>query len=399
MELQNTKLIYENSVCIDWVRFSCALNSFDAVASLLSISRIASDWWEDSRYNKKWSTSFCDGCGVFADFVPEDLHTKLVTDISQDGEIKLLPVVEETSQINAGGGRFLVDFSGSGLGNFYEVFGYSAYQLLTLFCQLGEQYDIKCIRLDLAYDDHEKILNIRHMAKSVAVGKVNTRWLSYEFVGSGKVGESSLSEPSTGETLYIGSRQSDCFCRVYDKLAELVAHNKLPQELPDFWVRFELQFGGRQSDAVCQELVKAGESRAALVSCQILRGRIDFCKNSDGRASRRPVAKWWLNFCQTMERSIIRISRPARTFSRIESWVARSVAPSLAVLNQYYSGDYWLLPHLDDANGRITPELLKLLRLHEKHSYKDVLSALFGNATPTAQVSYKVIHSTFDHSS
>jgi DNA relaxase NicK len=91
--------------------------------------------------------------------------------------------------------------------------------------------NLKITRLDVAYDDHTGVLNMRRIVEDTQSGM---------FISKSNYWETVLS--SKGSTVQIGSPQSKVLIRIYDKAAE----RGKPDE---HWIRCEIQM--RDDRAVC----------------------------------------------------------------------------------------------------------------------------------------------------
>jgi len=126
-----------------------------------------------------------------------------------------------------------VIFSGSALRNIFERHGISSEAILRAAEHAGASFT----RLDLAkdYQDGEVDLSSVWQALNNRVGSGTARTF-------GKI-ESN----DGGYTIYVGSRQSERFVRIYDKAAESKLSGKL-------WFRFEIETKGMVARAVATSL-------------------------------------------------------------------------------------------------------------------------------------------------
>ena len=100
-------------------------------------------------------------------------------------------------------------------------------------------------------------------------------------------------EPA-GKTLYFGSRKSEKYIRIYDKLAEQLLKNSNDKELKNMthWVRFETEYKGDTAREIL--LMYMGQDFSENY-CAHVRDMIYFVE-SDGQA-----ASWWDKFCNDVE--------------------------------------------------------------------------------------------------
>src|SRR5579875_3513764 len=78
--------------------------------------------------------------------------------------------------------------------------------------------------------------------------------------------------------------------------------------------------------------------------------------------SPRPVADWWLQFLGAVERVRLTLAPAMRTVETVRSWIARQVAPSLALVTIAEQGSVdWLISLVSDARSRLRPRHMQLL--------------------------------------
>jgi hypothetical protein len=131
----------------------------------------------------------------------------------------------------------------------------------------------------------------------------------------------------TGHGVYLGSRASEQFIRVYDK--------GLEQGGPEFpaghWVRFESQLRRDRAELAAVELIdratpETWRERAGAILC----GVVDFREvTGDPNLERRPRCRWWMEFIAGFGSC-----RPEQGRRRVQledrvSWLERAVVPSL----------------------------------------------------------------------
>lgn len=134
-----------------------------------------------------------------------------------------------------------VQYSGQTLNKYYEQ-GITARTIALRHEVEGD----RCSRIDLAIDCHNSALNIGKLASDVKSG-------NGEF--SSKVYSHIVSQDG-GETLYLGSRTSELFLRIYNKSAE--------QAISGDWVRIELECKGSRAHDIGHRL--AYESEQGMVT-------------------------------------------------------------------------------------------------------------------------------------
>lgn len=360
MKFSTKKQDYNNSVTIDWLRLSISIRLFDVFASWLGIPTDPAEWNQLKRFNKEHGVYLMDGVSVWADALP---------DVGEDGTP---PCLNWTSM---GDKRFIVDWSGAGLANWYEEFRDSPLDILRYAREIDNTGQVRVNRLDLAFDDHESWLNLDKIQRYLTKTELTvTRWESFERVSASRIKDQSGSDPmDTGETMYLGSRASNSFARIYDKLLELKSKMNRDERraaesedaLPDHWIRFELELKRQHAQEVANGLLNA--SNPADYALGVLRGKIDFKSTTgDNRIRRRSPVRWWDRFTRSCAAVPIRVPRPSLTLERIENWLNRSVAPSLAVYwfaaGGLDHGDRQLKSLISTGAERLDAKKLGLLR-------------------------------------
>lgn len=143
-------------------------------------------------------------------------------------------------------------YSGQSL-NIHEVNGIAKQRVL----KYHAARDNKFTRLDVALDVMDSNLNIRTLAAQLKRGTANTRFQTWN-----------LLDGSTGQTLYLGSRQSEQFMRIYDKGIE--------QGDGSNWKRIELELKGSRAQMFARETAKRNERETAEATRAAIKSLVDF---------------------------------------------------------------------------------------------------------------------------
>jgi DNA relaxase NicK len=152
-------------------------------------------------------------------------------------------------------------------------------------------------RIDLAFDLHDTGLSISEQYESLKRGNAKAATSKANLI----VGVTG------GTTLYIGSRQSDKFLRIYDKAAE--------QEIPGDWVRVELEIKGDTAQALGKQISMASEYELAAIAKGMLWSMVQF------------PDEIWQNLCS--ESSPVGFSISHKKSDNLKSWLADQVAPAV----------------------------------------------------------------------
>jgi hypothetical protein len=164
------------------------------------------------------------------------------------------------------------------------------------------------------------------------------------------------------ETLYLGSRQSDRFIRIYDK---------------GDVTRWEVEYKGKYAIEVQLELCTLLENMDTPTEVQsigkriksMIFGCIDFVERTSKNLNRCERLPFWKAFLDIIDASRFKFASIIRAFliDKKKAWIERSVIPSLAVLGLCDIGYSDILRQmisdakltLSDANKRI----LELFRI------------------------------------
>jgi len=173
-------------------------------------------------------------------------------------------------------------------------------------------------RLDLAYDLQGEIVSLDEIYK--ALERKENKGTARTF--------SQIHSVNGGNTVYVGSRQSEKFIRIYDKAAQLGAKNEA-------WFRYELETKGMVARSLASYLIQGNDWGDGFVS--IASGMVslpscgDYQKFFDGEMPEIGIPK--------MEKETDR-----------EKWIREQVAPAVIKHYTQYRGSdaiRWLREMLD----------------------------------------------------
>lgn len=161
----------------------------------------------------------------------------------------------------------------------------------------------KVTRLDVAFDDHTGLLNIRQIVNDTQAGNWVSRSNYWETILSSK-----------GSTVQIGSPQSKVLVRIYDKAAE----RNCPAG--DHWIRVELQLRDDRASRFMQlEGLTIGEAFSGVLLNYL---RFVIPDPNDENRWRWDMTPYWLNLLEILT-PISVFSRPGVEYNlqRCESYV------------------------------------------------------------------------------
>jgi len=154
-----------------------------------------------------------------------------------------------------------VIFAGSALRNVFERLGVSQRDLVKAARNAGGHFT----RLDLAKDAQDVPINLGSIWEHIERKEYQAFTRTF----------STITNQDGARTIYMGSRQSERFARIYDKLAQLGLQK-------GHWYRYELETKGMVARALAALLV--GEANWAGAFDSMALGMVDIPKSRDYRA-------------------------------------------------------------------------------------------------------------------
>jgi len=224
--------------------------------------------------------------------------------------------------------------------------------------------DGKFTRIDLALDDFNQRLILEDILYKLENGHVQTRWKKYRAY---------LPETDIGQRIgqltgiSIGSRVSESYARIYDKRQE--QEKKGHSDLPDNWIRFELETKGDRAAALGIKLIQ--EIRAERVGkfvANLIYGLLDFKEPSreDGNKSRWDTSAWWLLFLGAFEKERITLPKMERTLEQVKDWFSNDISAMacvilLSTMMDGQSGYEWLMEAIANGENKFKNKHKKLI--------------------------------------
>lgn len=137
--------------------------------------------------------------------------------------------------------------------NIHVVNGIAKDRVLKYHVARGNRFT----RIDVAIDVRDSNLNIRTLAAQLKRNTAQTRLKTWNLI-----------DGSTGQTLYLGSRQSEQFLRIYDKGRE--------QQDGSNWKRIELELKGSRAEMFASESAGRSEQETARATRAAVKHLVDF---------------------------------------------------------------------------------------------------------------------------
>lgn len=195
-------------------------------------------------------------------------------------------------------------------------------------------------RLDLAYDDHMGVIDIRRFACDIRDRNYRSKSKKASIIWS-----DDQDSDIQGITVYIGSKSSDVLIRVYDKAAERGFKDR-------HWIRVELQLRDDRAFAGVKCLVD--QKNIGVTVAGILRNYLTICvPSNDTNKSRWPIAYYWERILGQME--TIRLwSAPGEpyNFHKAEDQVVKQYAQFLLAFKEIHGTVQDLLIAAQQYHGK-----------------------------------------------
>lgn len=185
-------------------------------------------------------------------------------------------------------------------------------------------------RLDLAINDKTGILNIPNLTEKCRQEECISVFRSFKSYRSGELVRKDEKE-CMGNTLYIGSLQSEVYFCIYEKDYEQFKKNNIPIEDANVKNRFEIRLKNERAYyAITDLLVYGNPERTAF---KIINRYIRFVDRDDSK----PRSDWKLNeewtwFIGSNREQLKLTTKPEPySFQRTLNWLSHQVAPTLKV--------------------------------------------------------------------
>lgn len=179
---------------------------------------------------------------------------------------------------------------------------------------------LKCTRIDIATDDYSKQLEFREICRALDAGEFFGFRTSRVVRGIGG--------KRAGWTAYIGSRQSDCMIRIYDKFAE--SNGRID------CIRYEIEYKDELAQELFLLLIGAATSEESLrIYKKYWKGKAEFRSRENGKnQDRNPRLAWWDSFVTRVGEAayLVRPIKVAPDVVQKADWIYRQVAKSLAII-------------------------------------------------------------------
>lgn len=185
-------------------------------------------------------------------------------------------------------------------------------------------------RLDLAINDKAGILNIPNLTEKCQKEECISVFRSFKSYRSGELVRREEKE-CMGNTLYIGSLQSEVYFCIYEKDYEQYKKNDIPIEEAEVKNRFEIRLKNERAYHALRDLLYYDDPERT--AFKIINRYIRFVD----RDNEKPRSEWQLNeewawFIGENRESMKLTTKPEPySFQRTLNWLSHQVAPTLKV--------------------------------------------------------------------
>lgn len=252
---------------------------------------------------------------------------------------------------NPGMGSCL-DMSGQGCRSF-EEYGTGDFDGLFRLFQQGEGYHVT--RLDVAFDDHSGILDIRQLFRDS-----DNQDGEQQFVSRFRKSriEKEFNDGRPGITVYHGSKKSAVLIRIYDKAAE----RGLPED--QHWVRVELQLRDERAEAFAFSSEPVG-----VLFRGVLLNYVRYVDDpgTDSNRWRWPMKPYWEDLIEQVGRIRLYV-KPGVEYNigQLDAYVFGQAANAISAAIEIYGAPFFF----DKIQNREISENVKYKRLVEQYGKK-----------------------------
>lgn len=210
-------------------------------------------------------------------------------------------------------------------------------------------------RIDFTLDDFVGSLSIPELKRKVTLGHV---WTTFQ-VSESHGGTDITNNESNGETLYLGSKKSQCRFCFYQKDYEQRKRRGIPLEEAEVKNRFELRYRNEKAQSLAKIISRTHDLTKLFF--ELLNGAICFY-DRDPNDPGAKVDKKWAAFIGNHGAITISLETIPQSFEKSMNWLIHGVSPSLAFIAQVDQTFHSSLLSLIIEQGEINPRQIKLLQ-------------------------------------
>ncbi|WP_278531751.1 replication initiation factor domain-containing protein [Enterococcus asini] len=210
-------------------------------------------------------------------------------------------------------------------------------------------------RIDFTLDDFVGSLSIPELKRKVTLGHV---WTTFQ-VSESHGGTDITNNESNGETLYLGSKKSQCRFCFYQKDYEQRKRRGIPLEEAEVKNRFELRYRKEKAQSLAKIISRTHDLTKLFF--ELLNGAICFY-DRDPNDPGAKVDKKWAAFIGNHGAITISLETIPQSFEKSMNWLIHGVSPSLAFIAQVDQTFHSSLLSLIFEQGEMNPRQIKLLQ-------------------------------------
>lgn len=210
-------------------------------------------------------------------------------------------------------------------------------------------------RIDFTLDDFVGSLSIPELKRKVTLGHV---WTTFQ-VSESHGGTDITNNESNGETLYLGSKKSQCRFCFYQKDYEQRKRRGIPLEETEVKNRFELRYRKEKAQSLAKIISKTYDLTKLFF--ELLNGAICFYDRDPNEPGAK-VDKKWAAFIGNHGAITISLETIPQSFEKSMNWLIHGVSPSLAFIAQVDQTFHSSLLSLIIEQGEMNPRQIKLLQ-------------------------------------
>ena len=210
-------------------------------------------------------------------------------------------------------------------------------------------------RIDFTLDDFVGSLSIPELKRKVTLGHV---WTTFQ-VSESHGGTDIINNESNGETLYLGSKKSQCRFCFYQKDYEQRKRRGIPLEEAEVKNRFELRYRKEKAQSLAKIISRTHDLTKLFF--ELLNGAICFY-DRDPNDPGAKVDKKWAAFIGNHGAITISLETIPQSFEKSMNWLIHGVSPSLAFIAQVDQTFHSSLLSLIIEQGEMNPRQIKLLQ-------------------------------------
>lgn len=303
----------KNLFLIDWLTFTAHGESVDSIKDLLGMPDEKIPWLHEEKFMN----------GYPCRYSWNGIMILYGADMSQyyDDPTKATTKMGICVNMSGSGCR---TFETYGSGDWSSLFGYLTRDVFAVLDDPDISYDgykaYNITRLDLAFDDHEGVLDIYQIEADTYERNFTSNFKQTEVIRS-----DDLKTDIVGLNVQFGSNSSLIKLRIYDKAAERHIKNL-------HWVRSEMQLRGARASNAIKSLV-GGASIGDLYSGIVSNYLVFRVPGNDLNKSRWEIAEYWIIFLDAARR-ISLLDSPGMPYNidHSISWMVKQYGPLISTI-------------------------------------------------------------------